>query len=167
LFDENQIDYMVIGGYALPFYGRIRATVDLDLAVAVGDRLQFDRLLDLLKSKNFEPTICSPSNPLIVVVDRIEKIEFELWTRPDGIVFDEETLKRRKKTNLSSDVCAWIVSAEDFIVTKLARADRGVTDEQDVKSVLVRQAGKLDESYLTRRAQNAGVLALLNAIKNS
>jgi hypothetical protein len=83
LFDENQIDYMVIGGYALPFYGRIRATVDLDLAVAVGDRLQFDRLLDLLKSKNFEPTICSPSNPLIVVVDRIEKIEFELWTRPD------------------------------------------------------------------------------------
>jgi hypothetical protein len=157
---------MVIGGYALPFYGRIRATVDLDLAVAIGDRLQFARLLSLLKSKNFEPTICSSSNPLIVV-DRIEKIEFELWTRPDGIVFDEEALKRRKKAILSSDVCAWIVSAEDFIVTKLARADRGVTDEQDVKSVLVRQAGKLDESYLTRRAQNAGVLALLNVIKHS
>ena len=167
LFDENGIDYMIIGGYALPFYGRIRTTVDLDLAVAVKSNLEFDRLLHLLREGNFEPTICSPSNPLILVVDRKEVIEFELWTSPDGIVFDEQTLRRRIKANLSQDVSAWLVSAEDFIVTKLARADRGVTDEQDVKSVLVRQGGKLDEAYLQKRAQDAGVLAILDAIKSS
>jgi len=167
LFDENKIDYMIIGGYALPFYGRIRTTVDLDLAVAIETKTEFDRLLKLLRTADFEPTIRSPRNPLISAKDRKEKIELELWTKPDGIVFDKETLKRRKKANLSQNISALLVSPEDFIVTKLARPDRGVTDEQDVKSVLVRQADKLDEKYLENRAKNAGVLAILQTIQNS
>ena len=167
LFDENSIDYMIIGGYALPFYGRIRTTVDLDLAVAVKTQEEFNVLLNLLRAADFEPTICSPSNPLIVAVDRKEKIEFELWTKPDGIVFDEQTLKRRRKAQLSEDVSAWIVSAEDFIVTKLARPDRGVIDEQDVKSVLVRQEGKLNWGYLEKRARDAEVFMVLKTIQNT
>ncbi|MGD0071987.1 MAG: hypothetical protein ABSB71_10565 [Candidatus Bathyarchaeia archaeon] len=166
LFEENKIDYMIIDGYALPFYGRIRTTVDLDLAVAIETQKKFSYLLNLLRAAEFEPTICSPNNPLIVVVDRQEKIEFELWTKPDGIVFDEQTLRRRKKEQLSEGFSAWVVSAEDFIVTKLARPDRGVIDEQDVKSVLVRQEGKLDWNYLAKRAEDAQVLTILKTIQN-
>ena len=158
---------MIIGGYALPFYGRIRTTVDLDLAVAIKTKTEFNQLLKLLRTADFEPTICSPLNPLILVKDQKEKIELELWTKPDGIVFDEETLKRRIKTNLTPKITAMLVSPEDFIVTKLARPDRGVTDEQDVKSVLVRQTGKLDQKYLETRAKNAGVLTILQTIQNS
>jgi hypothetical protein len=167
LFNENEIDYMIIGGYALPFYGRIRATVDLDLAVAVKTQAKFDALLRLLRAADFEPTIYSPLNPLILAIDRKERIEFELWIKPDGIVFDDETLKRRRKAELSQGISAWLVSPEDFIVTKLARPDRGATDEQDVKSVLVRQAGKLDEAYLEKRALDAGVLTILKTIQHS
>ena len=158
---------MVIGGYALPFYGRIRATVDIDLAVAIKPCEELNHFLNLLQSVDFEPTICSPNKPLIVVLDQKEKIEIELWLRPDGIVFDEETLGRRQKVKLDSNIWAWIVSAEDFIVNKLARPDRGVTDEQDVKSVLVRQENKLDNEYLQRRAGEAGVLIILQTIQAS
>ena len=158
---------MIIGGYALPFYGRIRTTVDLDLAVAVKTQEKFEALLELLRAADFEPTICSPRNPLILAVDRKEKIEFELWTQPDGIVFDDQTLKRRVKADLNQSISAWLVSPEDFIVTKLARPDRGATDEQDVKSVLVRQTGKLDHAYLEKRAKNAGVLTILKTIQKS
>jgi len=158
---------MIIGGYALPFYGRIRATVDIDLAIAIKPGEELDHLLNLLRSVDFEPTICSPNNPLIVILDQKEKIEIELWLRPDGIVFDEETLRRRQKIKLNSNLWAWIVSAEDFIVNKLARPDRGVTDEQDVKSVLVRQENKLDNEYLQRRARDAGVLTILRIIQVS
>jgi len=166
-FEENKIDYMIIGGYALPFYGRIRTTVDLDMAVATETREKFHVLLKLLRAAEFEPTISSPNNPQIVVVDHKEKIEFELWFKPDGIVFDDETLRRRRKMQLSEDVSAWVVSAEDFIVTKLARPDRGAVDEQDVKSVLVRQEGKLDWNYLEKRAEDAQVLTILKAIQNA
>lgn len=158
---------MIIGGYALPFYGRIRTTVDVDLAVAIKTGEELNQLLDLLQSADFEPTIKSPNNPLILVVDRKEKVEIKLWLKPDGIVFDDENLKRRQKARLDANTLAWVVSAEDFIVSKLARPDRGVTDEQDVKSVLVRQENKLDKQYLERRAREAGVLAILQTIETS
>ncbi|MGD0994508.1 MAG: hypothetical protein ABR909_03170 [Candidatus Bathyarchaeia archaeon] len=45
--------------------------------------------------------------------------------------------------------------------------DRGVIDEQDVKSVLVRQEGKLDWNYLEKRAKETQVLAILKAIQDA
>jgi hypothetical protein len=158
---------MIIGGYALPFYGRIRTTVDIDLAVVAKTAEEFNQLLNLLQSAGFEPTIHSPLNPVILILDLKEKIEIELWLKPDGITLDDETLRRRKKVRLEANIPAWIVSPEDFIVSKLARPDRGVTDEQDVKSVLIRQQGKLDEEYLKKKAQKAGVLTILKTIQAS
>lgn len=167
VFDDNGVVYMIIGGYALPFYGRLRTTVDLDLAVAIRSRSEFDQLLIILKADDFQATLASPNNPLIVVVDRKEQVEFEIWTKPDGIFFDDETINRRRKAHLGEGVDAWIVSPEDFIVTKLARADRGVVDEQDVKSVLEIQKNKLDWVYLHKRAKDAEVLTILKTIQEA
>ena len=167
LLEAKNVPYMIIGGYALPFYGRIRTTVDIDLAVVIKSEKELNQLLNLLRSAEFEPTIASPNNPLIVILDRKEKIEMELWLKPDGVIFDDETLRRRQKVKIDANFWAWIISAEDFIVSKLARPDRGAIDEQDVKSVLIRQANKLDDEYLQRRAEKAGVLAILQAIQTS
>ena len=164
LFEKKNVSYMIIGGYALPFYGRIRTTVDLDLAVAIKTKEELDRLRDWLNSIDFELTVDSYINPVIVVLDKTEKLEIELWLRPDGIDFDDELLKRRRKMELVTGFEAWIISPEDFIVTKLARPDRSVIDEQDVKSVLIMQRNKLDREYLEKRARNAGVLTLLEII---
>jgi len=43
---------------------------------------------------------------------------------------------------------------------------RGAVDEQDVKSVVVRQAGKLDNEYLTKGARQAEVQAILQTIQS-
>lgn len=166
LFEEKNIDYMLIGGYALPFYGRIRATIDVDIAVAIESERELENLANWLGSTDFEPSIVSYDNPLMLVVDRKEKIEIELWLKPDGVVFDEETLGRRRKVKLNSGVVAWVVSPEDFIVNKLARPDRGASDEEDVKSVLVLQENRLDIEYLEFRAKNAGVLNILRTIQS-
>jgi hypothetical protein len=156
---------MITGGYALPFYGRIRTTIDIDVAVAIRTEDELNRLCNLLQSISFEVPICSSQNPLILIVDRIEKVEIELWLKPDGIAFDYETLNRRRKANLDENIEAWIISPEDFIVNKLARPDRGAVDEQDVKSVLVIQKDKLDDEYLRKRAREAGVLTILQNIQ--
>ena len=167
LFEDKNVPYMIIGGYALPFYGRIRTTVDIDLAVVVKTEKELNQLLNSLRAADFEPTIASLNNPLIVVLDRKERIELELWLKPDGVVFDDETLRRRQKAEIDANFWVWLISAEDFIVNKLARPDRGAIDEQDVKSVLTRQETKLDNEYLQRRAKQAGVLAILQAIQAS
>jgi hypothetical protein len=156
---------MIIGGYALPFYGRIRATLDVDLAVVVETEEELVRLREWLLSEGFDVELLSPRNPCFVVVDREKGIEIEVWLKPDGVVFDEESLRRRKRVKLDDDLEAWIISPEDFIVNKLARPDRGTVDEQDVKSVLTRQGDSLDEGYLRKRAKNAGVLKVLETIQ--
>ena len=167
LFENKNVPYMIIGGYALPFYGRIRATLDIDMAVAIRSEQELDQLRKWLQAINIEVTLYAPDNPVIVIVDRKEKVEAELWLKPDGVTFDNETLKRRRKAELGKNVSAWIISPEDFMVNKLARPDRGAVDEQDVKSVLVRQAGKLDNEYLTKRARQAEVLPILQTIQSS
>jgi len=165
LFENEKVLYMIIGGYALPFYGRIRATIDIDIALIIKTEKEFNKLRDRLHQYDFEVPVYSPQNPVVVISDKRERMEIELWLRPDGIVFDDETLKRRRKVTLNSGVQVWIVSPEDFIVNTLARPDRGAVDEQDVKSILVRQGDKLDERYLKKRAQKAGVLTILRTIQ--
>jgi hypothetical protein len=123
-----------------------------------------DKFCSWLRSNDFEVTVSSPQNPQIVILDQKEKVEMEIWLKLDGVTFDGERLRRRRRVRLNDRIEAWIISPEDFIVNKLARPDRSVIDEQDVKSVLVRQKGKLDEKYLRKRAQEAGVLAVLENI---
>jgi len=160
----NEIDYMIIGGFALPSYGAIRATADLDVAVRIHTLLEFQTFLSNAEKSGFKRSIASFSNPVTVLIDQKTGMEVELWLRPDGIVWDEETLSKRKEVKIgSSDF--HVVSPEDFIVSKLTRPDRGVQDEKDVKSVLVRMEGKIDTGYLEKRAQRAGVLAILKAIE--
>lgn len=104
LFEDKNIPYMIIGGYALPFYGRIRTTIDLDLAVAIKTEKELKQLRSWLQSIDFEATISHPQNPVFVVVDQNEKVEIELWLKPDGIVFDDETLRRRRKVKLDESI---------------------------------------------------------------
>jgi predicted nucleotidyltransferase len=165
LLEEKNVPYMIIGGYALPFYGRIRTTLDIDLAVVVETEEELAKLREWMLSKNFDVALFSPRNPCFVVVDRENGIEIEVWLRPDGIVFDGDALFWRNSVKLDDDLDAWVVSPEDFIVNKLARPDRGAVDEQDVKSVLTRQGDRLDGGYLRKRAKIAGVLKVLETIQ--
>lgn len=161
--EEAGYDYMVIGGFALPFYGMIRTTIDIDFAIPLESSTTFDTFRSLAEAAGFKLTIGSFKDPVCIFLERDTGLEIEFWTRPDGIEWDEETLARRRKRRLY-DVEAWIISPEDFVVNKLARPDRGVQDERDVKSVLARLRDDLDGEYLERRATNAGVWAILRTI---
>ena len=160
------MEYMVIGGFALPSYGAIRATVGLDVAVRIGDGKEFDAFVGRARRAGFRPGVTSFSNPVSIFSDRRTGLEVEFWLRPDGIEWDRETLKRRRKARIGSTE-VWLVSPEDFVVTKLSRPDRGVQDEKDAKGVLSRLGGSLDRKYLERCAGRAGVLALLRAIEEA
>jgi len=153
---------MVIGGYALPFYGRVRATLDLDVAVAVGDD-EFRAFCSRAEEDGYRVSLGSPLNPYCIFLDTVTGFEVEVWRRPDGITWDGETLRRRRRFSVDG-LGLWVVSPEDFVVTKLARPDRSPQDEMDVKSVLERSGALLDWQYLRSRAEDAQVWGILQAI---
>jgi predicted nucleotidyltransferase len=161
--ERRNVDYVVLGGFALPAYGAIRTTADLDVGVRIGTKAEFESFLAAAEKFGFEPAIASFSNPVEVFRDTKSGLEVELWLRPDGVVWDKEMLRRRRRVRIGkTDV--WVISPEDFIISKLARPDRGVQDEKDVKSVLVRSESTIDRRYLAERASKAGVSALLLSI---
>lgn len=162
--EEEKVEYMMIGGFALPSYGAIRSTVDLDVAVRIPGPIEFDSFVGRAGRFGYEPGFSSFSNPVNLFKDEKTGLEVEFWTRPDGIEWDRETLRRRRRAR-AGKVEFWIVSPEDFIVSKLGRPDRGVQDEKDVKSVLARLGRSIDRKYLEKRASAAGVLGLLQAIE--
>lgn len=165
VLDEMQIPHMLIGGNALPAYGQIRATQDLDLAIAVeyGDSVKLQKHLQQLGYQL--PSEPDEKAPVFFVTDLENMMEIELWTKPDGVVFDKELLRRRIKVRpFDDDFEIFAIGPEDFIVNKLARKDRGVQDEQDVASVLKLQKGKLDYAYLEKRAEAARTREILTTL---
>lgn len=164
MFDENAIPYMIIGGYALAYYGRVRATIDIDIAIAIESR-DFDDIIKLLEKNNFATSLVAPANPCFIVYDKEADVEIEVWRKPDGIEMDSEVLRRRRKITTSTGLSLWIIGPENFIVNKLARPDRGAIDEADVASVLIKQKNNLDYEYLYNQARKAKVLELLKSIQ--
>ncbi len=161
--ERLQQDYMLIGGYALPYYGLIRATIDIDIAIALHlpDPTQLKRELE---HAGFQISSFSEQTPCFVITDMKSMTEIEAWIKPDGIVMDAECLRSRNRVSIKG-FDFWIVGPEDLIVSKLARTDRRAQDEGDVLSILGNSRLKLDELYLHTIATRAGILPLLNGLQ--
>jgi predicted nucleotidyltransferase len=164
LAESAGLDYMVIGGYALPHYGRIRTTLDIDIAVHVRGEDDFRRLREAALNRGWAASLLSYLNPVYLFVDGVTGLEVEFWSRPDGVEWDQETLRRRRFFRFNG-VGFWVIGPEDYVVSKLARPDRGEQDEMDARSVLQRLSGELDRVYLEVRAQRFRVDALLRELE--
>jgi len=155
---------MLIGGYALPAYGLIRATVDIDIAIAMNSRDPM-QLKGELEKAGFQVSFFTEGNPCFIVANMKAAVEIEVWVRPDGITLDAECLRRRQEIKIA-DSKFWVIGPEDFVVNKLARRDRRTQDEVDVLTVLENNRLKLDSHYLYANAERAGVLPLLKALQS-
>lgn len=167
LLDSQSIPYMLIGGLALPAYGQIRATQDVDMAIAANfeDSSKFQAELQKTGFQLASPP--HPDAPVFVVTDLERMVEIEIWTKPDGLSFDRGLLYRRWRVRPFEDdptFQVFVIGPEDFIVNKLARSDRRAQDEGDAASVLAKQDGKIDQKYLWKRAEAAGVKGMLEEI---
>lgn len=166
ILESAEIDYMMIGGWALPAYGHVRSTLDLDLAIAVKHSENLKRLISALRAHNYQMTYDPKlDHAVIPLLDKENMVEIELWQKPDGLNIDAEVLRRRWNRQVQ-DISFWIVGPEDFIVNKLSIPKRSAIDEQDVVTVLKRQKGRLDSNYLKNRAKQAGVESLLEALES-
>ena len=154
---------MLIGGYALPAYGLIRATVNIDIAIALNSQEPMQLKKELEKA-GFQISFFTEENPCFTVTNMKAAAEIEVWVRPDGITLDAECLRRRQEIKIG-DSKFWVIGPEDFIVNKLARRDRRTQDEVDVLTVLENNRLKLDSHYLYANAERAGVLPLLKALQ--
>lgn len=167
--ETTGIDYAILGGFALPAYGVIRATIDLDVGLAVTLRDQLRLIVRQLETRGYKfASTPSPAHAMIYAYNP-QIFDLEIWLRPDGVVWDRETLQRRLKFEYNDGnkkFEAYVLGPEDFIVNKFARSDRTANDELDATKVYINLRHTIDLAYLERRAKSAKVWDLVSAMRD-
>ena len=134
--------YAIVGGVALPQWGVVRATYDVDIKVLVPDVNYAAFRAVLREAFPQRAREHAPQDPLIVAVN-IDGVTIDFLLALPG--YEELIIERAVRRDLGG-WSAWICSAEDLIIQKVT-AGRG-KDWPDVEALLIEQRGKLDEAYV-------------------
>jgi hypothetical protein len=165
LLERDAVPYALMGGIAVPVWGIPRATYDIDVVLSVGDE-DLQRFVARAKERGFhvDPPYEAGFRD---VLKGMEKIRLEWWTEESRRVevdvflvttaYQEAAFTRRRRVKIDGRD-AWVLSAADLILHKLAAARP--KDLADIQNILAVQ-GIPDEAYLRSWARRLGTEAEL------
>lgn len=143
--------YCFIGGIALQRWGQPRLTNDIDVTILVDpgeEARRVDELLTLYKARVPDARDFAIENRVLLLTsDDGIPIDIALG----GIAFEEQAVSRATRYEFLPGLSLLTCSAEDLIVFK-SFADRP-RDWADVETILVRQQGKLNWTYVVQQLQ--------------
>lgn len=120
LLNDNDVRYLLIGGYAVGYHGYVRATADMDIWVP-RDESNSERLVQVLAEFGFSDPMLTPG--LFLAKDKILRMgippmRLEISTSIDGVEFDACYDDRIVST--WDDVTVSIISLAMLKINKLA-----------------------------------------------
>lgn len=146
--DKLRIPYAIIGAFAASFYGLVRASLDADAVISVGeDREKLHRLVAALKKGGWSVKAREggSGDPIRCVIN----IEDKFKNRVDlliGIRRMQEDMFGRVMTASFLNANIRIIGIEDFIAMKMFAGS--AKDIQDVIGVLQVSSRKIDRALL-------------------
>ncbi len=91
LLNAHEVEYLLIGGYAVNYHGYPRATADMDIWIAVHPA-NADRVVAALKEFGFDPPDLSPElflRPWQIIRLGMPPVRIEIATTISGVDFSE------------------------------------------------------------------------------
>jgi len=141
--NAHRVRYLIVGGYAVGFHARPRATKDLDVLV---DRSQANArrtraaLLAFLGSDAPNITLAGLMNPRTLVVLGVPPIRIDVRTSIDGVPAFAAAWKRRVDAAYGASPAHWI-SIDDLITAKVASGrPQDLADVDVLRRVVARRA---------------------------
>ncbi len=122
LLNSNRVEYLLIGGYAVAYYGYPRATADMDLWIAVSPA-NAERAAKALREFGFDVPELTPQTLLAankIVRIGLPPMRIELMTGISGVSFDECYQSRTRVEIDGIDVS--LISLDDLKANKRASA---------------------------------------------
>ncbi|MFB0516330.1 MAG: hypothetical protein ACETWG_06980 [Candidatus Neomarinimicrobiota bacterium] len=118
LFNEQKVDYLIVGAYALAFHGAPRYTGDMDILVKPGSS-NAKRILAALKDFGFGSVGLKPEDfesPDKVIQLGVPPVRVDLLTSITGVSWEEAFSGRVKDTY--GEVPVHYIGREQFILNK-------------------------------------------------
>ena len=160
LFQELQIDYAVLGGIAVSYYGEPRLTWDVDVNILLASD-QVENFLATAKKQGFTPRL--PDAKAILKKTGVIPMTF-LEDEEEGhcdLIVAQNALEiagiRRASLRQIGKSRIKLIACEDLILHKIA-SDRP-RDREDLLSILRRQGKNIDRAYINdwlQRLSEAG-----------
>ena len=149
-----KITTVIIGGLALPAYNVARTTLDIDICIKIESQKHLNLFIKALKEKDISTKQHPKTDHDLFTVFRNEN-ESEIWLKPcDDFQWDEQFTN--KIHHFFEDV--YVLAVEDYILTKIARADRSSIDISDILKILIANKDKFDWDYFRFRLKWAGLV---------
>ena len=131
---EAGIEFIIVGGYAVNYYGYTRTTGDIDLWIRPENGQQKEKLLEVFKALGVnEPTIQQlrliDFSKTLVFSDGVSPNKIDFLTRVSGVEFDE-AIKKIEYAEFDGMNLPFI-SYHDLILSKMS-SSRG-KDKVDVE----------------------------------
>ncbi|MDA0831901.1 MAG: nucleotidyltransferase [Planctomycetota bacterium] len=121
LLNSKRVKYLLIGGYAVSYYGYSRATADIDIWVAI-DPKNAQRITSVIRDffdcevEGATPELFTQKNKIVRM--GVPPFRIEVLTTISGVEFDDCYLKRKR---VSIDgIKVSLISLEDLKVNKRA-----------------------------------------------
>ena len=133
LFNAHQVEYMIVGGYALSFHGAPRFTGDLDIFVN-SDGSNSKRILSALEEFGFGSVGLTQhdfENPGNIVQLGVPPVRVDIITSITGVSWDEAFSGRAE--GKYGDVQVYFIGREQFIANKKALSRK--KDEADLEAL--------------------------------
>lgn len=154
--NQNNIEYVVVGGVAVMYHGVPRTTVDIDFIIQLDDSA-IPAFVDFLNSKGFTAS----TEDLRAALDEkshstffFKKSLLRLDIQGVNSEFDKMTLERAFSVDmLGSSVM--IGSAEDTLVNKILF--RGEQDMRDALGIFARNQENLNFGYIKSTCTMLGI----------
>ncbi len=150
---HHKIPTVIIGGLALPAYSVARTTLDIDICIKIKSQEKLNAFIESLEENEIitkqQPKI---DHDLFTVFGKNN--EAEIWLKPcDAFSWDDQMVEKIQL--FFGDV--FVLAIEDYILTKLARADRSSIDIGDVLNIIIANKDKLDWEYFRFRLKRVGL----------
>lgn len=119
LLNSEQVEYLVVGGYAVSFHGYPRPTGDLDIWIAVDGR-NAEKIRSVLQKFGFGSAASSVNflEPNKIFRMGVPPVRIEVLTGVSGVAF-AECFARRVQAELDG-VAVYLISRNDLILNKRA-----------------------------------------------
>lgn len=161
------IDYMLIGAYAVSFYGRPRTTHDIDINIAITSKdikkiyAEFKESF-YISEEAIEEAIRYQTMFNIIHNEAMDKVDFWIIKNEE---FDQIRFSRKRKESIGGKL-VFISSPEDIILSKLDWYKKSDIQKHydDALGIFQIQAGKLDVEYIRKWAKGLSFLEIVEEI---
>ena len=120
LLNANQVEYLLVGGYAVGFYGYPRATADMDIWISVNQQ-NAEKVVAALREYGFDVPELSPDLFLeegTIIRMGVPPLRLEVITSISGVRFEE--CYEERELVMIDDVEASLISLRHLKINKEA-----------------------------------------------